>query len=172
MAKLDRLARSTWLFANIQRTKIPFEIVGLPNNPLVLQILASVAEWEARAISERTKSALAISKAQGKKLGWHNPKVRRGIKKYWKAQKALRKKQVKKPKEKPKPANLKVKKTKMQKDDAKVWQTIRTLRRQGYSFEMIADALNMANVPSRLGGKWYQTSVIRVYNRNKKPLKK
>ena len=166
VAKLDRLARSTWLFANIQRTGVPFEIVGLPNNPLVLHILASVSEWEAQAISDRTKSALAVKKSQGKKLGWHNPKVKRGIKKYWKA---IKKNKVQSEKtEKPiTPQKVKpIKLSKRQVADNKVWQTIKAFRKEGYSFEMIARALNKSSVSSRLGGKWHQTSVMRVFQRN------
>jgi DNA invertase Pin-like site-specific DNA recombinase len=40
-----------------------------PTSQLILNVLASVAEWEASIISERTKESLAYLKAQGKRLG-------------------------------------------------------------------------------------------------------
>ena len=39
-SKIDRLARSLWLFESIKQCGIDFEIVGLPKNPLVQQVLA------------------------------------------------------------------------------------------------------------------------------------
>jgi DNA invertase Pin-like site-specific DNA recombinase len=40
-----------------------------------LQMMAVFAEWEARKISERTKSALAQVKAQGRTLGCPTPQI-------------------------------------------------------------------------------------------------
>ena len=68
VSKMDRLARSVWLFEKFKKSGIDYEIVGLPKNPLVQQVLASVAEFEAKAISERTKTALAEKKHKEKNL--------------------------------------------------------------------------------------------------------
>ena len=54
---------------------------------LQLHIMGSIAQWERERISYRTKAALAELKKKGKKLGWHNPKVKAGIKSYWKNRK-------------------------------------------------------------------------------------
>src|SRR5664279_3578656 len=50
--------------------KIDFVACDMPNaTPFMLHIYSAVAEEEARAISVRTKAALAAAKAKGKVLG-------------------------------------------------------------------------------------------------------
>ena len=54
--------------------KKPWEVVDNPNvNRMTIQILAVVAENEVKAISERTKAALAAKKARGGLLGASRP---------------------------------------------------------------------------------------------------
>lgn len=72
IAKLDRLARNLHFISGLMEAKIDFVAVDMPTaNRLTVQILAAVAEEEARAISARTKAALASAKARGVKLGSH-----------------------------------------------------------------------------------------------------
>ena len=70
VAKLDRLARNVAFISALMEAGVHFVAVDLPQaNELTVHILASVAQYEARAISERTIVALAAAKAKGKPLG-------------------------------------------------------------------------------------------------------
>ena len=70
IAKLDRLARNVAFISNLMESGVEFTAVDFPQaNRLTVHILAAVAEHEAKAISTRTKDALAAAKARGKRLG-------------------------------------------------------------------------------------------------------
>jgi DNA invertase Pin-like site-specific DNA recombinase len=77
VAKLDRLARSVAVTSMLHQSGVDFVCVDNPSaNRLTVQILSAVAEAEARAISERTKAALAAYKARGGRLGASLPQCR------------------------------------------------------------------------------------------------
>jgi DNA invertase Pin-like site-specific DNA recombinase len=70
IAKLDRLSRNVAFIANLMEWGVAFVACDMPHaKPFELHIRASLAEEEARLISERTRAALAAAKARGKKLG-------------------------------------------------------------------------------------------------------
>jgi DNA invertase Pin-like site-specific DNA recombinase len=70
IAKLDRLARDVHFIAGLMKERVPFVACDMPNaTPFMLHVYAAVAEEEARAISRRTKAALAAAKARGVVLG-------------------------------------------------------------------------------------------------------
>jgi DNA invertase Pin-like site-specific DNA recombinase len=81
VAKLDRLARDAELVLRLSReaekngfggllfADLPEADCTTAAGRLLLSLMASVAEFEGRRISERTKEALAAAKARGKKLG-------------------------------------------------------------------------------------------------------
>jgi DNA invertase Pin-like site-specific DNA recombinase len=77
IAKLDRLARDVHFISGLMKEGVPFVACDMPNaTPIMLHIHAAMSEEEARAISARTKAALAAAKARGTKLG--NPRLRAG----------------------------------------------------------------------------------------------
>lgn len=79
VAKLDRLSRSLIDFAGLveRSRKRGWGIVALdlgvdmttPSGEMVAGVLAVLAQWERRMISERTKAALAVKRAQGVRIG-------------------------------------------------------------------------------------------------------
>src|SRR6185437_7338010 len=78
VAKLDRLSRSLIDFARLleEAKKHGFNVVALdlgvdlstPSGEFLANVMASAAQWERRIIGERTKSALAVKRAQGMRL--------------------------------------------------------------------------------------------------------
>lgn len=66
IAKLDRLARNVALIAHLMESGVEFVAADFPQaNRLTIDILAAIAEYEAKLISERVKAAIMASKARG-----------------------------------------------------------------------------------------------------------
>lgn len=66
IAKLDRLARNVALIAQLMECGVEFVAADFPQaNRLTIHILAAIAEYEAKLISERVKAAIVASKARG-----------------------------------------------------------------------------------------------------------
>jgi DNA invertase Pin-like site-specific DNA recombinase len=78
IARLDRLARSTAMIAGLMKSGVDFVAADMPlANRFTIHILAAVAEYEARVISERTKAAFVAAKARGRKFGNPDPATHR-----------------------------------------------------------------------------------------------
>jgi DNA invertase Pin-like site-specific DNA recombinase len=80
VAKLDRLARDVRLILSIVDSGVSVRFVDLPDidtstatGRLILTVMASLAEFEAKRISERTRDALAAKRARGETLGSPDP---------------------------------------------------------------------------------------------------
>src|SRR3954471_11389197 len=70
IAKLDRLARNVAFVSNLMESGGEFTAVDFPlANRLTVHILAAVAEHEAKAVSERTRTALKAARDRGQRLG-------------------------------------------------------------------------------------------------------
>ena len=66
IAKLDRLARNVALTSALMEGEVEFVAADFPQaNRLTIHILAAIAEYEAKLISERIKAAIVVSKARG-----------------------------------------------------------------------------------------------------------
>ena len=143
IAKLDRLARNVAFVANLLDSGVEFRAADMPTaDRMVIQMMAVVAEHEARMISQRTKAALAAAKARGVVLGGPN---------LAEAQKAGHKVII------------------AQADayTAKVMPAIRDVVRSigSRSVHIIADHLNARAVATRRGGQWTGSAVLRLIKR-------
>lgn len=71
VAKLDRLGRNVHFLSGLMSHQVPFCVASIGLNPtdFELHIRATLAQEEARLISERTKSALQQAKLRGVVLG-------------------------------------------------------------------------------------------------------
>jgi DNA invertase Pin-like site-specific DNA recombinase len=144
VAKLDRLSRNAAFLLNLQNAGVKFVAADNPQvNQMVVGILAIVAEEEAKAISRRTKEALAAAKARGAKLG--SPvgltpdAIQTGIS-----------------------ASLEARR-----EAATQWcRDVRPIVARHYeesgSYSGAARLLNANGVPARRRGKWSATQVMRV----------
>lgn len=137
IAKLDRLARNLHFISGLMEARIDFLAVDNPTaNRLTVQILAAVAEEEARAISSRTKAALASAKARGVVLGKNGKDL--GMANRRKAMNTAR----------------------------ELKGLISTLKTEGTtSIRDIASALNSRGVSTPQGKRWHATSVQRLLKR-------
>ena len=144
IAKLDRLARNVAFIANLLESGIEVAAADMPEaNRFVLHIMAAVAEQEGRAISERTKAALAAAKARGIKLGWSIP------------ERAFEQRQAAK-------KGAAVNKAQALAHAENVFPMIEQIRAGGASLRQIAAELNGRGIKTARGGKWHATTVRNI----------
>ena len=147
VAKFDRLSRDAYFLLGLQKAGVKFVAADNPQaNELTVGILALVAQNEAKAISERTKAALAAAKARGVKLGGF--RGRAGTKED--CAKATRANMDK--------ADERAKKLQLLFDRLNPDRTA--------SYKEMARRLNADGVPTLSGkGQWRDVQVARVYKR-------
>lgn len=151
IGKLDRLARNVAFIANLMEAGVEFRACDVPTaNRLTLHILSAVAEEEARAISARTKAALAAAKARGRLLGAANPRCRS-------LTQAQRKKGA--------VASGKRAAALAREANAEASMVARGLSREGTSLRAIAAELDDRGITSRTGKPWTHVQVRRLLQR-------
>ena len=145
VAKLDRLARNVAFISALMEAGVKFVAVDLPQaNELTVHIMASMAEYEAKAISQRTKAALAAAKARGKALG--------GLRWDITAVSAQGRKLA-----------LQTRQENAAKYRADILPVIQDKQAKGAAtLRQIADALNADGTPAPRGGEWSAVQVQRI----------
>jgi DNA invertase Pin-like site-specific DNA recombinase len=145
VAKLDRLARNVAFISTLMESKVRFVAADLPEaNELTVHIMAAMAEYEAKAISARTKAALAAAKRKGTQLGG----LRWNLASVSKQGRALA---------------IKTRKEKAGKRAADLLPVVRTIQNDGAtSLRQIAAVLNERGITTARGGPWSAVQVQRL----------
>jgi DNA invertase Pin-like site-specific DNA recombinase len=145
IAKLDRLSRDAHFLLGLQKAGVDFVACDMPTaNRLTVGILAMVAEEERRAISARTKAALAAAKARGTKLGGDRGKLHL-VRDAGRA------------------AGIAVRQAKASSRAADLLPIIADLRASGFTtLAGLAEGLNTRGIPASRGGAWSPMQVSRV----------
>jgi DNA invertase Pin-like site-specific DNA recombinase len=152
VAKLDRLARNVAFLSALMESNVPFVACDNPQaNRLTLHILAAVAEAEAKAISERTKSALAAAKARGTLLGSARPD-------HWKGREEARQQGAKAGAV----AAAQVRASAARNAYVDLVPLLEGFRAEGLSLRQIAEKLNSEGHTTRRGKPWNAMQVGRV----------
>ena len=148
IARLDRLSRSLRFIAELLESELAFVACDVPSaNRLVLQILAAIAEEEARATSIRTKAAMKAAKARGVVFGSPTGAFPAGA--------GLRGAR----------ASTVARRDKRDRAIGNVAKRLRALRSEGFGYKQIAAILNDEHYTTSLGKRWRGMAVWRALRR-------
>ena len=150
VAKLDRLSRNVAFLSGLMEAGVEFVACDNPHaNKFTVHILAAVAEQEAKAISERTKAALAAAKRRGVLLGSARPG-------HWDGKESMRRAGGKRGTRRA--SELR---THAAKEHNSMAVTVAaTLRLAGTSWQDVAGELNRRGLVTRRGNPWSKSSVF------------
>lgn len=138
VARLDRISRRASMLNTLIESNIEFLALDFPNaDKLTLGIMAQMAAYESRLISDRTRAAIKVRKAQGVKWGNYGRELA----------------QVNKD-------AAKVFADTIREEIRKAIDSTRVP-----TFKRISDKLNAAKVKTRQGKKFYPATVRRVMGR-------
>ncbi len=156
VAKLDRLSRNVAFLSKLMDSDVDFIAIDNEHaNRLTIHILAAVAEAEAKAISERTKTALAAAKARGLKLGSARPE-------HWTPERSARRLESLAD---ARQRSVVVRQANARAVYADLIDTMQELRGGGASLRTIAAKLNDSGHCTRNGRPWNPQQVRVVLNR-------
>jgi len=143
--------------ATLMEKGVPFVACDMPNaTPFMLHIHAAVAEEEVRAISVRTKEALAAAKARGTELGG------------WRSKPKLAAAEARGARPGPKPDPTAARQAQRVRADefaAPLLPLIRERRQAGASLRAIAAEMTSSGKPTPRGGAWTAAAVNAVLAR-------
>ena len=137
--KVDRLSRDVEFVAKLLKDKkVQLRVANLPNaDNFQIHLFAALGQAEREFISQRTKAAMAAAKARGAKFG--NPRINE--------------------------LNL-PRKRKAKQFDSRIWPLVKTLRRDGKSYQCIATTLNEMGEKRPKGHIYHATQVKRICDRS------
>jgi site-specific DNA recombinase len=158
VAKLDRLTRSVKDLGILVETYFgdgQHELLSVADNidtrsaggRLVLNVLASVSQWEREAIGERTKDALGYLRAEGVQLGGAALGWRRGDTRDESGRRVVERVEA----------------------EAATVARIMELRADGFTLRASAAALEAEGRRTKTGGRWFANTIRRVVARAERP---
>jgi DNA invertase Pin-like site-specific DNA recombinase len=155
VAKLDRLSRNVQFLATIMNSGCEFAAADMPAaNRFMLHVMAAVAEHEAKAISDRTKTALAAAKARGTLLGSARPG-------HWQGREEQRLAGL----EKARAVAVKVKQQKTAEAYTDLLPIVQELHAEGLSLRQIGARLDADGHTTLRGRPWNPVQVSRLLER-------
>jgi DNA invertase Pin-like site-specific DNA recombinase len=156
VAKLDRLSRNVEFLAKVMNSGCEFAAADMPAaNRFMLHVMAAVAEHEAKAISGRTRAALAAAKACGTLLGSARPG-------HWEGREQNRLAGL----AKGRAVAARVKQVRAREAYTDLLPSIAAFKREGLSLRAIAEKLNAEGHTTRRGRPWNPVQVSRVMDLN------
>lgn len=146
IAKLDRLSRNAGFIFALRDSGVDFVCADMPDaNTLTVGIFAVLAQHERELISSRTKAALQAKKKQGAKLGKPENLTDRGRLRSIEVRRELALTNI---------------------PNVQAIDIIADKRKQGKTFQQIADHLNSKGYKTRTGKKFYKATVKMLFDRN------
>lgn len=163
VAKLDRLARDVEFTSALFNGGVEFICCDNPNaNKLTIQLLSVIAEHEAEVISKRIKDALSVKKAKidkgiyinkdGSKMTPVDGKVRLGNPNGFGEYQKLGVEKIKE-------------NARNNKNNIQAMDVICSARKEGMTFQVIADKLNKLQYTTRRGKQFNPIQVQRLFKK-------